>query len=101
MTDEGNIMKSEPAQDQSLKVASAEMVGGKLIVTVERASISKLIVGAARKLAYAERLKHGLVRAGIEAMGGTYVPAEEQERAKKQGRDVAVWRADFRITPMI
>lgn len=101
MTDAGNISQAKSVQEDGLRITGVEQEGGKLIVTVEGDSISKLIEGAARRLAYGERLKHGMAQAGIEAMGGTYVPDEEAKRAKKQGRDVMLWRADFRITPMI
>ena len=100
MADEGNIMTETPV-DPALKIVSTKTEGGKLIVTVESDSISKLIEGPARAMAYDERLKHGMAQAGIEALGGTYVPEEERVKAEKQGRDVAVWRMDFRITPMI
>ncbi len=98
---DGNIATAEPVQEQGLKIVETKLEGGKLVVTVEGDDISKLIEGAARRLAYEERLKHGMAQAGIEVMGGTYVPEEEQKSAKEQGRDVAIWRSDFRITPMI
>jgi hypothetical protein len=103
MAGDGNVAtaKTEAEQQEDLKVVDVKLEGGKLIVTVESDQISKLVEGAARKLAYEERLKHGMAQAGIESLGGTYITDEEREQAKAQGRDVSTWRADFRITPMI
>jgi len=101
MADAGNISQVQSVQMGGLRIVGTVPEGGKLIVTVEGDSISKLIDGAARRLAYDERLKHGMVQSGIEAVGGTYVPDEEVTRAKEQGRNIMLWRADFRLTPMI
>ena len=101
MANDGNVATAKPEQEEGIAVIETKLEGGKLIVTVESDKISKLVEGAARKLAYEERLKHGMAQAGIEALGGTYISDEEREQAKAQGRNVAVWRIDFRITPMI
>lgn len=101
MPDKGNVATTQPEQGTGLKIVDTRHDGGHLIITVEGDSISKLIEGAARRLAYAERLKHGMAQAGIEALGGTYVHEAEAAQAKTQDRAVALWRADFRITPMI
>jgi hypothetical protein len=100
MTEKGNVA-SEVVKVEGLTIVDARLEGEKLIVVVESDSIPKLIEGAARKLAYEERLKHGMAQAGIEAMGGTYVPETEQKAAKEGKRNVALWRADFRITPLL
>ena len=99
MNDKGNIATTDPVSD--LRVVETKLEGGRLIVTVESDSIAKLVDGAARQLAYNERLKQGMAQAGIEAIGGTYVPEDERAAAEEAGRDVVLWRTDFRITPMI
>lgn len=101
MPDDGNVATTQPEQGIGLKIIEVKNEGGQLIITVEGDSISKLIEGAARRLAYDERLKHGMAQAGIEALGGTYVHEDETAQAAKQDRAIALWRADFRITPMI
>lgn len=75
--------------------------GGKLRVTLESDSVSKLLSPAARKLAYIQRFDHGMSNAGIESEGGTYIADEEQAAARKDSRDVKTWRIDFIITPML
>lgn len=83
-----------------MKVADIKWEGKSLIITIESDNVSDLIEGPARRLAYDTRVEHGLANAGIESLGGTYVPEEELRQAKQLGRNVAVWRADFRITPL-
>ena len=85
----------------SIKVAHAGMDGNRLTITIEGDAISPLIEGPARKLAYEQRFEWGMAAAGIEAVGGTYVPDSERATAKKEKRDVARWCADFMITPGI
>ena len=85
----------------TIKVVDTEMEGNRLRVTIESGAVSPLIDGPARRLAYEQRLEWGMAAAGIEASGGTYVPDRETAVAKKEGRDVALWRADFLITPRI
>ena len=85
----------------AIKVADATMDGNKLRVTIASDHISPLIDGPARNLAYQQRLEWGMANAGIEATGGTYVPDKEYAAAKKEGRDVGLWHADFLITPGI
>lgn len=95
-------VRKEMAQDGkpgwAIKVASAEMDGNHLRVTIEGSAISPLIEGPARQLAYEQRLEWGMASAGIELSGGTYVPDAEYAAAKKEKRDVARWRVDFLIT---
>ena len=84
-----------------IKVVDAKMDGNRLRITIESGNITPLIEGPARNLAYQQRLEWGMAHAGIEMSGGTYVPDKEYAAAKKEGRDVALWRADFLITPGI
>lgn len=86
---------------ESVRVVSAIIEGGRLKVVCESNSLSDLTEGKARKIAYEERLQHGMANAGIETVGGTYVPDTETKQAKKENRNVALWRCEFQITPMI
>ncbi len=85
----------------AIEVVAAAMDGNRLRITIEGDAISPLIEGPARRLAYEQRLEWGMAAAGIEASGGTYVPDKEYAAAKKEKRSVALWHADFLITPGI
>lgn len=82
-----------------LEVVELKMEGHKLIVIVESESSDRVMSTEARNLAYAQRFEKGMTHAGLEAVGGLYVPEAEYTAAKKAGREVACWRRDFRLTP--
>ena len=82
----------------ALTIAETEERGGKLIVTVEGASVDEVNSADAKKLAYAERGKHGYGNAGIEAVGGSY----PQPTEAKEGEEAVIkYRHDFQLTPLI
>jgi hypothetical protein len=96
----------ENSDDSVLKVIEAKTVGGKVIVTVEGTNLERLMSPEARSLAYEQRMKFGMANGGIEALSGTFVPAEELrlvQEAKEAGtkRNVERWQREFSITQMI
>jgi len=94
--------KPLPEQPVStMHVVSANVEASRIEVVVEGSDLHKLMTPAARELAYAVRLEHGMADAGIEARGSTYVTDEERAAAEKEGRNVERWRRDFLITQML
>jgi len=85
----------------ALKVCDTRTEAGKLYVTLEGDSVSELLGSEGRKTAYEERMKHGMERSGVEAVGGTYVDDTEIKAAKKEKRNPRLWRRDFVLTPML
>lgn len=90
------------ASDQPVvKVVDSRMEGNRVIIVLESNDTNRLMSSEAKNLAYAQRFVYGLTTAGIEALAGVYIPPEEYDNAKKQKRDVALWRREFRLTPGI
>ena len=92
-------LPSRPAD--GLKVISAKVEGGRILVTVQGSDLHKLMTPRARDLAYEIRLKHGMADAGIEPRGGSYIQDEERAAAEAEERDVKFWCRDFLLTQMI
>ena len=87
-----------------IEVVELRMQGHQLIVVVESAEADRVMSTDARNLAYAQRFEKGMTNAGLEAVGdipgrGFRLPEEEYKTAKAAGREVALWRRDFRLTP--
>lgn len=91
----------EASEDGVLKVISAKTTGNELRVIIEGSDLARLSSPEARKLAFVQRLKVGMGNAGVEAVGGTFVPAEEYEDAKDEQRNVKRWHREFRLVNMI
>ena len=92
----------ESTEDGVLKVASVTRVSNnELRVAIESTDLERLTGPEARKLAYEQRLNHGMANAGAEPVAGTFVPAEEYEAAAKEGRNVARWQREFRLVNML
>jgi hypothetical protein len=109
MTD-GNIMKIDPAENQTIKIVEEKFEGDKLLVTVEGPDVEAVTNAAARQLAYKARLKKGMHNAGLEAYGGPYpydranqkdlnTQEDIQDAAARQGD--LVYRCQYRLTPGI
>lgn len=64
-----------------LKVIHTEIKGEQLFVTVQGGGPEEVVSMEARKLAYAERMKHGFSNAGIEGYGGGF-PVDMTKKAK-------------------
>jgi len=84
-----------------VKVADKYMEGNKVIIVLESNDTNRLMSSEAKNLAYAQRFVYGLTTAGIEALAGVHIPPEEYENAKKEERNVALWRREFKLTPGI
>lgn len=85
----------------AMTVCGTRTDAGKLYVTLEGDSVGELLGSEGRKLAYEERMKHGMERSGVEAVGGTYISDAEEKAMKKEKRNPKMWRRDFVLTPML
>ena len=95
------VVRSE-TEDGVLKVVDTKQLSNsELRVVVEGTDLERLTGTEARKLAFEQRLKHGMANSGVEAMAGTYVPQEEYDAAADESRNVARWRRDFRLVAML
>ena len=89
-------------EDGVMKVVSVKkLTAFELRVIVESADLERLTTPEARKLAFEQRLNHGMADAGVEALAGTFVPEEEYAAAKEEERDVARWQREFRMVNML
>jgi len=90
------------SEDGVLKVVSVKkLTEFELRVIIEGTDLERLTTPEARKLAFEQRLNHGMADAGVEALAGTIVPTEEYAAAEAEGRDVARWHREFRMVNML
>ena len=88
--------------DGVLKVVDVKkLTAFELRVTVESTDLERLSTPEARKLAFEQRLNHGMADAGVEAVAGTFVPDEEYAAAKAEDRNVMRWQREFRMVSML
>jgi hypothetical protein len=88
--------------DGVLRVVKVDKLSlNELRVTVEGTDLERLTGSESRKLAFEQRLNFGMANAGAEAMGGTFVPPEEYEKAASEKRDVARWHREFKLVNML
>jgi hypothetical protein len=98
--------KTEPVREQTedgvLKVVNVEKVShNELRVMIEGTDLERLTGPEARKLAFEQRLNHGMANAGVEALAGTFVPQEEYDAAAAEERDVNRWHREFKLVGML
>lgn len=88
--------------DNVLRVVKVDKPSlNELRVTIEGSDLERLTGPEARKLAFEQRLNFGMSNAGAEAVGGTFVPQEEYEKAAAEKRDVACWHREFKLVNML
>jgi len=102
VVEEKKPVVSTETEDGVMKVVSVrKLTEFELRVIVESTNLERLTTPEARKLAFEQRLNHGMADAGVEALAGTFVPTEEYAAAEAEGRDVARWQREFRMVNML
>ena len=89
-------------EDGVMRVVEVKRVSAfELRVIVESTDLERLTTPESRKLAYEQRLNHGMADAGIEPVAGTFVPDAEYAAAKKEERNVGRLHREFRIVQIL